>query len=271
MNPFHLPPIWLYWDRHLSTMSPLLQYCVKTILFWNPSCVILSRDFYDSVWRTQVTSGDGSEGPPDKLLPEHGADILRSYLLQEYGGIWLDVDYLAMKPFYKAISDPTKFHLYPRNGSFDNDILYSPARHNFACEYWSEVRSRLVTAEHHNWEFPVRGWIGRDVFDLLLNPPETRRQDVALFDPNEVTPHRTMSLSLDQFTSDEFEVEDKVYGVMLLNSAVKTYLDPAIPIDVHMKSKTVLGALLRCAQRKMDAACQTRHQGLLTQLMGSAK
>lgn len=88
--------IWCYWDQGIENIYPFYKLCIKTWKKNNPSHNIIIVDkntIYDYVNKQDL--------PPnwEKIkLPQLKSDFVRLALLTAYGGIWMDISTICIKP-----------------------------------------------------------------------------------------------------------------------------------------------------------------------------
>lgn len=89
--------IWLYWDTPLHEAPKIVQICVSLIQKLNPSfkCHVLNQRTYRNYVHderiSRILSGD--------IAQNYKSDLLRWYLMYEYGGIYLDASVLPFRSF----------------------------------------------------------------------------------------------------------------------------------------------------------------------------
>jgi hypothetical protein len=89
--------IWLYWDTALHEAPKIVQICVSLIQKLNPSftCHVLNQRTYRNYVRderiSRILGGD--------IAQNYKSDLLRWYLMYEYGGIYLDASVLPFRSF----------------------------------------------------------------------------------------------------------------------------------------------------------------------------
>jgi mannosyltransferase OCH1-like enzyme len=72
-------------------------------------------------------------------MPAHRADIIRIKLLEKYGGVWIDSDFIAMNSFDTLIEVSQRRHTlfyYRDSWQATNGILITPPQHSMIIE-WS--------------------------------------------------------------------------------------------------------------------------------------
>ena len=91
--------IWSYWDQGVENMSPFSKKCVQTWIRKNPNHKVIILDKFNV-----YNYLDKNELPLnweyiDK--PQHKSDFLRLALLVKYGGVWIDISTICIKPINK--------------------------------------------------------------------------------------------------------------------------------------------------------------------------
>ena len=80
--------LWTYWE---GRRSPLINLCFKTLKRHNPEVDILNDEKFVAI---------ADDIPPryHSLRANQKSDFVRSYVLQRYGGVWLDADCIHVRP-----------------------------------------------------------------------------------------------------------------------------------------------------------------------------
>jgi Capsular polysaccharide synthesis protein len=169
--------VWLYWEDPRGTnkvRSPFINACIDTT-HRNPGeadVVVLDPDM--------AVTYVPNINPPWSKIPcvAHRADYLRSRLLAERGGLWLDVDAEAIRPPLDVISEFLGSRdlvgwLYPQ-GLVGLNFLAARSRaaalirwvkaqdqylesFNFHLKGWSDIGSRMLTQVVRPWRYvPAR-------------------------------------------------------------------------------------------------------------------
>jgi hypothetical protein len=81
--------LWMFWE---GPRWPYIDLCAQTITAHNPNVRVLDRKGFDEL----VEPHDQISISHLKL--NHQADYVRAYLLYRYGGIWLDIDCIVLRP-----------------------------------------------------------------------------------------------------------------------------------------------------------------------------
>lgn len=85
----HSIPVWTYWQ---GPKSPLIDLCIQSIERWNPSTVCLDED------KVRDLGGGHILDQTDGVMIPYRSDLLRAWLLHEFGGVWVDADCICTAP-----------------------------------------------------------------------------------------------------------------------------------------------------------------------------
>lgn len=104
-----------------------------------------------------------------KISNAHFADIVRVYLLSQYGGYWIDATMLMTSEFPRVI-DETAFFMYHSTGKWNwtlinNCFIHSVAGHPLMCA-WRDIMTEYWRRENRALEYFVSHLLFRTV---LLN------------------------------------------------------------------------------------------------------
>jgi len=86
--------VWTYWE---GPCSPWISACLRTLAAAAPTLQVLTPDAVDRL-RDSDRDIDLS-----RLQVAHRADFVRLYVLQRYGGLWVDADCLAIQPLQSVL------------------------------------------------------------------------------------------------------------------------------------------------------------------------
>lgn len=98
-NPLVLPKkIYVFWNTGIDDAPEIVKYCVKSWIALNPNwdVTILDQDKANEILERNRF--------PQDLIIQHYADILRTRILCEHGGVWVDATCLCMRPLDDWIS-----------------------------------------------------------------------------------------------------------------------------------------------------------------------
>lgn len=95
LNPYNIPKnIFTFW--HTSKLDPLIEYHIeiwkKKLPDWTIHVLTMDNinDYVDNKYYMQF----------DNLIAQHFADHIRLYLLEKYGGLWMDGSILIKNPSF---------------------------------------------------------------------------------------------------------------------------------------------------------------------------
>ena len=134
--------IWIYWDAGIENAPEIVQWCVKSWKYHNPS------------WKINVL--DSNDVKDIMPLKEKAAfsDILRIKLLEEHGGLWVDATTFCNKPLDDWLEN------YARNSFF---AFSDPQPAYKICSWflYGEKNNSLIT----KWKHAVDNyWSGRSSY-----------------------------------------------------------------------------------------------------------
>jgi hypothetical protein len=103
-------------------MPDYVRLCVETVRRHHPQMRLLDRPGFERLWQhdRDVTIGH--------LGPHYRSAFIRVYLLRHFGGLWLDSDFVALRPFDELADLPPEltFAGYRVDGRhFANGLMYS--------------------------------------------------------------------------------------------------------------------------------------------------
>ncbi|MGB3511503.1 MAG: tetratricopeptide repeat protein, partial [Microcoleaceae cyanobacterium] len=180
--------IWVYWENFYSNEMPdYLKLCLETmkihsgladVIIVNPQNV---KAYLKEIHPRFFTK---------TLLPAHKADYLRLKLLNEHGGMWLDLDTIVFKDLYvNFISHLKDFDLVTLGSAFTMAFFAARSQHNFlqTCIHqieiifdsgkyisWCRLGKELINKEARNYKFycaKLGGWlIGWKDWEKFLQP-----------------------------------------------------------------------------------------------------
>lgn len=121
-NPQHRRIIWSYWEQGWTSAPAIVQSCAGRLRREAADFDVRMLDA-DSV-RTAIQV-DPTVAERTWQWKAHYSDVLRSYLLAEHGGIWIDATVLVTQPLdslYRQI-EPTPFFAYTVQDSLSSWFL----------------------------------------------------------------------------------------------------------------------------------------------------
>jgi hypothetical protein len=136
------------WDTAEHKWPGIVKLCVDTWRELNPDYAI---HVFDAEVARRLLVGDFSEDVYDSLLVQHQADLLRTKLLAERGGIWVDATCIPHRPIDKWIgrfadSDFAGLKTLQKGQTVDNWFMVAREK--------STLMSRLYEALRAYWKTP---------------------------------------------------------------------------------------------------------------------
>ena len=111
--------VWEYWE---GPMPGYVELCVETVRRHYPEARVLDRAGFDELWEVD------RDVPIDHLVPQNRADFVRVYLLRHHGGLWLDSEFVLLRPFDELAGLPPEITFAGYridSGDFTNNVMYS--------------------------------------------------------------------------------------------------------------------------------------------------
>ena len=94
--------VWMYWDQGFDRAPSLVKACYDSWVRQNPGWRVI---FLDCATVNEYLSGDTGWLNLKGLCLAHKSDLLRLYLLKEYGGAWVDATTFCMRPLDEWIPE----------------------------------------------------------------------------------------------------------------------------------------------------------------------
>ena len=104
--------LWTYWEEENVGTPPLVNLCLESIKKHNPTTIVLDKQKLRDLGGGEPL--DRTEGRQSHFR----SDLVRFWLLKEFGGAWLDADYLCLNPvtLFKPLEDPEVDFVTRMNG-----------------------------------------------------------------------------------------------------------------------------------------------------------
>jgi hypothetical protein len=217
-------------------MPGYIELCVETVLRHYPEARLLDSSAFDSFWEFD------RDVPVGHLVVQHRADFVRAYLLYHHGGLWLDSDFVLLRPFDGLTELPPEatFAGYRVDGGdFANNLMFSKPGDPVLRDLYSRVCEHLREGRPITWLE-----IGSDA---LRTATEDHPNSVFELDAELVCPipwHQVRRFEAPG-EADVLDASER-WGVMLSNNSFSDELRRK-PRDEVLRDHTVLGDLLRRA------------------------
>jgi hypothetical protein len=226
-------PVWQYWE---GPQPPYVGLCLETVRRHYPAAGVLDRRSFDEQWQHD------RDVPIDHLGPHHRADFIRVYLLRHHGGLWLDCDFVQLRPLagLSELPEGVTFAGYRQDGrEFANGLMFSVPGDPVVAHTYAQICEHLRDRRPINW---------LDIGSLPLN----RSIDAYGSHVHELNTDLVCPIPWHQASRFEEAGEagwlaaDHRWGVMLCNNSMSEALREQ-PREAVIESDSVLGDLLRKA------------------------
>jgi hypothetical protein len=84
------PTLWLYWE---GSKPPLVDLCIRSIQRHNPSARLIGPADVEA-----MPGSDEVRAITRPLSPAFRTNLLRVWLIRQYGGVWVDADTICTRP-----------------------------------------------------------------------------------------------------------------------------------------------------------------------------
>lgn len=110
--------LWTYWQPGEIGTPPIVYLMLESITRHNPNVVILNDDLVRQLGGQEVLDNTARRKPGTAESLMRRSDLLRFWLLREFGGAWLDADYICFRPanLLEPLSDPDAEFVARLNG-----------------------------------------------------------------------------------------------------------------------------------------------------------
>lgn len=117
--------VWMFWYSGFDTAPALVQKCIEQVRsIPDIEMVLLTKDnlelYYLDFWKIRPMLESG------RISIQHFSDLLRCYLLKEYGGAWLDATIFVLDgKFFSRHCDELFWSVKYKESNFFNEGKYS--------------------------------------------------------------------------------------------------------------------------------------------------
>ncbi len=235
-------PIWTYWE---GPCPEWIRACRRTITAHAPRVRILTPESFDQL-RDRDRDIDLS-----RLLCAHRADYVRAFLLQRYGGLWIDADCLVMQPL-QPVMDLLAEHEFighrERVGLISNGFIASRPGGRIASALYDRVCAVLRARRPFHWNA-----LGADPLSAIVAGDARGWHELPC---DRVQPicwsHPEAFFALRDPAGHEGVFDPQALCYMLSNSAINKYLARRPRLDL-LADRTFFTYLLR---RSIGASAQ---------------
>ena len=224
--------VWQYWE---GPVPGYIELCAETVRRHYPDVRTLDREEFDALWETD------RDVPIDHLGPHHRSDFVRVYLLHHHGGLWLDSDFVLLRPLDGLANLPEHctFAGYRiDSGDFTNNLMFSRPGDAVLGHFYALV------CEHLRERRPIN-WLEIGAFALKA-AVEAHRSAVYELSADLVCPIPWHQAGRFEQAGDADALAAGRWGVMLSNNSVSAELRSKSR-EVVLEEGSLLGDLLRRA------------------------
>lgn len=243
------PPVWTYWEGPCPSW---IRACRKTIVAHAAGVRLLTPETFDRL-RDRDRDIDLS-----RLHAPHRADYVRAFLLQRYGGMWVDADCVVMQPL-NQILDLLERHDFvghrERAGLISNAFIAARPGSRIASAFYDGVCQSLRSRRPIPWNGigadPLTAIVQADATGWVELPCE-RVQPVCWSHPEEFFAERS---------ADEHQavLDTQALCYMLSNGAINNYLSRQPRADL-MGDRTFFSFLLNRALAHAGGGVQQSYE-----------
>lgn len=163
-----------YWHQGISQAPPIVRTCVARIKSLNPDwdIYVLDRDSIAEIFEPPPVSSEKLE----LLNLPHRSDLIRTKLLIDYGGVWIDPTVFSTQPLDMWLHSKMQagLFLYSRPGHdrlISNWFIASQPGHpilralyDSLCEYWCNNNFRSYSRKPTGWAALLVRLINRNLY-----------------------------------------------------------------------------------------------------------
>ncbi|HTT91134.1 MAG TPA: glycosyltransferase [Acidimicrobiales bacterium] len=138
-------PVWIYWE---GPSPGYIDLCTRTARKYHPDLKVLNREDFEALRTTD------RELDIDRLRVNHRSDYVRSYLLANYGGLYLDADCVVMRPLAPLLEGAAEvgFSGYREpDGYMSCNIMASQAHGAVITDHYQRVVAAISGGKDLEW------------------------------------------------------------------------------------------------------------------------
>jgi hypothetical protein len=154
-----LLPVWTYWE---GTCPAWIRACRRTLARHVPNLRLLGPETFE---RLRARDPDRSVDL-SHLHVAHRADFIRAFLLQRFGGLWIDADCLVMQPLAPVLELLREYDFIgyrARGGVISNAFIGARRGSRIADAYYKRVRQAVANKRRFSWN-----WLGGDLLTEVV-------------------------------------------------------------------------------------------------------
>jgi hypothetical protein len=138
-------PVWLYWEGECPEW---IKICQKTILTHSPNARLLNPETFNELWDVDRDINLLN------LHVAHRADFIRAFLLNRYGGLWIDSDCVVLKSLQPLLAQLGAHDFAAhreRGGYFGNEFMIAKPGSRIARGLYDHICRTLRTRRTFGW------------------------------------------------------------------------------------------------------------------------
>lgn len=162
-------PVWQYWE---GPTPGYIDLCHETVRRHHPEVRLLDPASFDALWETD------RDVPIAQLGPHHRSDFVRACLLRHYGGLWLDSDFVLLRPLAELAELPPDitFAGYRIDGGdYTNNLMFSRPGDPVLADFYAGICLHLREQRPISWleigSHALAGAIGAHPASVFELPP----------------------------------------------------------------------------------------------------
>jgi hypothetical protein len=138
-------PIWMYWE---GARPGYIDLCTQTARKHHPDLKLLDREAFEAL------RASDRELDIDRLSVNHRSDYVRSYLLLNYGGLYLDADCVVLQPLTPVLEAAAEvgFAGYREpDGYMSCNLMASQPQGAVIADHYGRVVAAISGAKDLEW------------------------------------------------------------------------------------------------------------------------
>ncbi|KAK9986068.1 hypothetical protein SO802_031019 [Lithocarpus litseifolius] len=154
-EPFQGTPYWMFNDfikkfglhKRVQDSKPLVDrgFQVNAV---TPDLAFLFKNTTVEAWFEEMKSGN--KDPGEIPIAQNLSNLMRLVVLYKYGGVYLDTDFIALKPFsgFKNLIGAQSINMESKNWTLNNAVLIFDVNHPLLLKFIEEFAS---TFDGNKW------------------------------------------------------------------------------------------------------------------------
>lgn len=241
--------VFTYWE---GNKHGYIDLCHQTIAKNNSNFILYTPD---DIQKMDCMSEFVNDPYYKALMPAHRADIIRIKMLEQFGGVWIDSDFIAMNSFDTLLEASIRNHslyYYRDNWQPTNGILIAPPKHSMIIEW-----SRKIDCVYSNLKRmnkipnPTTEWcsFGADQLKVCIDNAIDRHQDLG-WDRVQLISYYDIHKYFIENTPDQLRsmAWPGCYGYMLFNTGFPAWFKEKTQDEI-LNGRWLISLLFKLALR----------------------